>query len=51
VVVEVVLTVRADDPEPVTDEGLKTAVEPVGRLLAENVTVPVNPTPGLTVTV
>jgi hypothetical protein len=40
-----------DDPEPLTDDGLKLAVAPVGKPLALNDTVPLNPFRGAVVTV
>ena len=38
-----VLMVTADDPEPVTDAGLKVAEAPLGKPLAERDTVPLAP--------
>jgi hypothetical protein len=46
-----VATVIVEEPEPATEAGLKLAVAPLGRPLAENVTVPVKPPEGATVTV
>jgi hypothetical protein len=46
-----VTTVIVVEPEVFTVVGLKVAVAPVGRPLTLNVTVPVNPVPGVTVTV
>ncbi len=42
-VVLAVVTVMVEEPEPVTDGGLKEAVAPVGNPLAVKVTVPVKP--------
>ena len=39
----VVLTVMVLEPDPVTEEGLKLALAPVGNPLAENVTALLNP--------
>ena len=50
-VVLAVVTVMVDEPEVVTDGGLKLAVAFAGNPLALNVTVPVNPPVGVTVTV
>ena len=50
-VLEVVLTVSVDDPEPVTDVGLKAAVAPLGTPLMVKLTVPVNPAPAAVETV
>lgn len=44
-------TVITVEPDVTTLDGLKLAVAPVGRPLAENVTVPVKPPIGVTVTV
>ena len=46
-----VLTVRVEDPDPVTDEGAKLPVAWRGNPLTLKVTVPVNPPDGVTVTV
>src|SRR5688572_1824238 len=46
-----VATVSVEDPEPVTEGGLKLAVAPPGSPLAEKVTVPAKPPEGVTVTV
>jgi hypothetical protein len=51
VVDEVVLIVNVDVPCPVTEEGLKLALEREGKPRAERVTVPVNPLTAVTVTV
>jgi hypothetical protein len=40
-----------EDPEPVTELGLKVAVAPEGRPDTLKVTVPLNPLEGVTVTV
>ena len=45
------VTVNVEDPDVVTDAGLKLAVAPVGSPLTLNVTVPVNPPDGVTVAV
>ena len=45
-----VLTVIVVDPEVVTDVGLKLALAPLARPATVNVTVPVNPFDGVTVT-
>ena len=42
-VVLAVVTVIVEEPEVVTDVGLKLAVAPVGKPLALKVTVPLNP--------
>ncbi len=42
-VVLAVVTVMVEDPEPVTEGGLKLALVPVGNPLALKVTVPLNP--------
>ena len=39
----VVETVRVEDPEPLTDVGLKLAVAPAGKPLAAKVTLPLKP--------
>ena len=39
-VVLAVVIVKVEEPEPVTDAGLKLAVAPVGSPLAEKLTVP-----------
>jgi hypothetical protein len=49
--VDAVATVIVDDPDVMTDVGLKLTVEPAGKPEAENVTVPVNPPDGVTVAV
>ncbi len=46
-----VVTVRVEEPDAVTDAGLKLAVAPAGRPLALNVTVPLNPPTAATVAV
>src|SRR5882762_7102322 len=51
VVVVAVVTVIVDEPDVVTDVGLKLADAPLGNPLALNVTVPVNPPDGVTVAV
>ena len=50
-VVLAVVTVIVDEPEVVTDGGLKLALAFAGNPLALSVTVPVNPPVGVTVTV
>ena len=50
-VVATVVTVMVDVPEPVTEDGLNVAAAPVGNPPALNVTVPVKPPDGVTVTV
>jgi len=50
-VVEADVTVNVEEPEVVTDVGLKLAVAPNGRPLTLNVTVPLNPADGITVAV
>ena len=50
-VVATVVTVMVAVPAPVTDDGLNVAAAPVGNPPALNVTVPVNPPDGVTVTV
>lgn len=49
--VPAVVTVIVDEPDVVTDAGLKLALAPDGSPLALNVTVPVKPPDGVTVTV
>ena len=46
-----VLTVMVEEPEPVTEVGLKLALAPVGSPAAPKVTVPVNPSSAPTVAV
>ena len=46
-----VLIVNVDVPPPVTELGLKLAVEPDGNPRTENVTVPLKPLRAVTVTV
>jgi hypothetical protein len=46
-----VVTVIVDEPDVVTDAGLKLAVAPDGSPLALKVTVPVKPPDGVTVAV
>ena len=46
-----VTTVIVVDPDVVTVVGLNVAVEPEGRPLALKLMFPVNPVPGVTVTV
>lgn len=50
-VLEVVLTVSVDVPEPATEVGLNKAVAPEGNPLIVKVSVPVNPAPAVVVTV
>ena len=50
-VVALVVTVMVDEPEVVTDAGLKLALAAAGNPLALNVTVPVKPPDGVTVAV
>jgi hypothetical protein len=47
----VVVTFIVVDPDVVTDVGLKVALAPLARPATLNVTVPVNPFDGVTVTV
>ena len=44
------LTDRVEDPEPVTELGLKLAVAPEGNPVTLKVTFPVNPLEGVTLT-
>jgi hypothetical protein len=46
-----VVIFRLEEPEVVTERGLKVPVEPLGNPLTLNPTVPVNPPEGVTVTV
>ena len=46
-----VATVIVEEPDVVTDAGLKLALAPAGNPLALKVTVPVKPPDGLTVAV
>ncbi len=46
----VVVTASDEVPEPVTDEGVKLPVAPVGKPLTLKFTVPVNPLIALIVT-
>ena len=46
-----VLTERVEEPEPVTEVGLKLAVAPAGKPLTLNATEPVNPPDAVTVAV
>src|SRR5437667_384838 len=50
-VLRMVLTVKVDEPEVVTDEGLKLAFARRGSPLTLNVTVPLKPVPAVTVAV
>ena len=50
-VVPAVVTVIVDEPDVVTEAGLKLALAPAGSPLALKVTVPVKPPDGVTVTV
>jgi hypothetical protein len=50
-VVALVVTVIVDDPEPVTEAGLKLAVASAGNPLALRVTVPLKPPNAVTLTV
>jgi hypothetical protein len=45
-----VFTDRLEDPEPVTELGLKLAVAPDGNPVMLKLTFPVNPTEGVTLT-
>ena len=47
----VVDTFNVEEPEPITDDGLKLAVAFTGTPLALNATVPLNPPDAVTVTV
>ena len=51
VVLNLVVIVSVEDPDPVSDAGLKEEVARLGRPLTERLTVPVNPAPGISVTV
>ena len=51
VVVLLVLTLRVEEPEPVTEVGLKLALAPVGRPPALKLTVPVKPFNAVTLAV
>ena len=42
-VVELVVTLRVEEPEPVTEVGLKVPVAPVGNPVTLRVTTPVKP--------
>ena len=46
-----VVTVNVDDPEPVTEAGLKLELAPAGNPLASRVTVSLNPPEAVMVTV
>ena len=50
-VLRMVLTVKVDEPEVVTDEGLKLAFARRGSPLTLKLTVPLKPEPGVMVTV
>ncbi len=50
-VVAAVVTVMVDEPELLTDDGLKLAVAPAGNPLALKLTLPLNPPDGVTVAV
>ena len=50
-VVDDVVTVSVDEPDAVTEAGVKLGVAPGGNPLTLNVTVPVNPPDGVTVAV
>ncbi len=50
-VLRMVLTVKADEPEVVMDEGLKLALARRGSPLTLKLTVPLKPEPGVMVTV
>ncbi len=50
-VVAAVVMVMVDDPELVTDDGLKLTVVPDGNPVALKLTVPLNPPDGVTVAV
>ena len=45
-----VLILSTEEPDPVMDDGLNVAVAPLGNPMAFRLTVPVNPTPAVTVT-
>jgi hypothetical protein len=51
VVAAVVVTDKLDEPEPVTDVGLNTALAPAGKPLTVKPTLPVNPPDPVTVVV
>ncbi len=48
---ELVVIVSVEEPEPLTEAGLKPAVLPIGKPLRPNDTFPVKPLTGLIVTV
>jgi len=50
-VVELVVTLMVLEPDPATEVGLKLAAAPAGNPEMLNVTVPVKPPEGVTVTV
>ena len=50
-VLVLVLTDRVEEPEPVTEVGLKVALAPLGRPLTLKLTAPVNPPTAVTVAV
>ncbi len=50
-VVAAVVMVMVEEPEAVTDDGLKLAVAPAGNPVALKLTVPLNPPEGVTVAV
>ena len=49
-VVNPVVTVMVEEPEPMTDAGLKLALAPLGKPVALKLTVPLNPIEGVIVT-
>ena len=49
-VVPLVVTFIVDDPEPLTEAGLKVADAPLGNPLTAKVTLPLKPPVGVTVT-
>ena len=49
-VVNPVVTVMVEEPEPMTDVGLKLALAPVGKPVALKVTFPLKPREEVTVT-
>jgi hypothetical protein len=50
-VLDLVVILSVEDPDPVTDVGLKEEVARFGRPLTERFTLPANPAPGISVTV
>ena len=50
-VAQLVEAVSVEEPEPLTEAGLKLAIAPLGKPLTLKLTVPVNPLSGFTLTV